>query len=187
MFAYCNNAPTNNLDDDGCRAIPLAVARLIHNKVCEHILQQLLNMGHQARTELCVVKTYPDDTMKLGRLDVYDYTENTYYEVKSVQASTTKRTERQLEKYNGAEPIIFSQGPISPGTQTLSGSFQYDIYDVTYYTTADGLVVYDAVVNPQRLKQSITSAVIAIGIGALVFGGLGAFGGAPGGLVLLPV
>ena len=52
---------------------------------------------------------------------------------------------------------------VSRGKEKVSGSFSYLIYDVRYYSVADGLVAYEAEINTERVMSGVTSALVMVG------------------------
>ena len=90
-FAYCNNDPILFYDSDGTSPITpilnLIDFSAIHKMVQISILKEL---GGTAKMEV-YVKT---DNGRIGFLDIYDLSNNWYYEVKSKGASQRATTER---------------------------------------------------------------------------------------------
>ena len=160
LFSYCENNPICNVDPDGYRLISPDIMRLIHNEVAKRVAAEV------GGTEgLYVKKTTSGGETKRGFLDVYDSKTNSYYEIKSMKSAFSKRTQRQMEKYDGAEPVNNSQGPITRGKEYVSGSFTFLIYDVHYQSVDDGLVAYETKINMEYVAAGAVATLwVFIGI-----------------------
>ena len=111
-FAYCNNDPILFYDSDGTSPITpilnLIDFSAIHKMVQISILKEL---GGTAKMEV-YVKT---DNGRIGFLDIYDLSNNWYYEVKSKGASQRATTERQMARYESSKVVSTGKRP-KPGT-----------------------------------------------------------------------
>lgn len=128
------------------------------------------------------MEVYVKGRLGVGFLDLYDLSTHQYYEVKSSRAAKRFHTQTQMVKYDNSliqdkrfekvEAICDS----SPrrGTQMITGSFAYGIYDVTFSKTQDGLIEYSVELNSQR---TLAEALVLVGL--LCY----ATGNVPGGAV----
>ena len=151
MFAYCLNNPVTNADETGCSpwgALSLWDYWAIHTEV------QLACLAlHGFDMEVSV----RNPAGKRGRLDLYDFKNNTYYEVKSERASKNPNTSLQMLRYDTS--MITAKRykdhnipqPPSRGTKYVSGTIVYGIYDVSYELREPGLIVYTPYVNWTRV------------------------------------
>lgn len=173
LFAYCFNNPINLVDYGGnwpYTALGLVDYYNIHNKV-----------QNQCRDNYGLIKeVYVKGPLGNGRLDLYDAVSNSYYEVKSKGAAYTitgnlrKSVQEQMEKYDVATiaskkvPSMKNTTP-NRGNKSVSGHFDYGMYDVNYRLEQPGLIVYTINLNQQRAAET---TLIALSIGlALVTGG----------------
>ena len=151
MFAYCLNNPVTNADETGCSpwgALSLWDYWAIHTEVQLECLAL-----HGFDMEVSV----RNPAGKRGRLDLYDFKNNTYYEVKSERASKNPNTSLQMLRYDTS--MITAKRykdhnipqPPSRGTKYVSGTIVYGIYDVSYELREPGLIVYTPYVNWTRV------------------------------------
>ena len=173
MWAYCLNNPVNMIDSTGTLPLSLHDYYIIHKMVQYHMLADL---GVGSYMEVYVVAQNGtidgrDITGRKGLLDVYDAQTGSYYEVKSEGAAERKSTKRQMARYDHsrvASPQRYksrnANSSLKRGTQAVSGSFTYGIYDVSYKLTEPGLVVYSCEINKSRVMNAIGVGVSLVGI-----------------------
>ena len=164
MFAYCNNSPVFMLDPFGESPFgPLGLADyyLLHKYV------QLLCVAEFGWD----MEVYVKGPLGTGRLDLYDYKTNTYYEVKTkttvnnakwlVDAQMTKYDHSQIAAQRYKDDNI-TDSP-TKGTAYVSGSFSYGMYDVYYSTYENGLIIYEPEVNYNRALKTAVALVLSLG------------------------
>ena len=173
MFAYCNNSPISLTDSTGSLPVGylvLADFYFIHKRVQRECKQ---NKGWE--TEVRVT-----GSGKNGRLDLYDSTLNTYYEVKSrgaaynISGNIRTSTDNQMTFYDQAtisSKKVPNANGLQPtrGNEYVSGSFEHGVWDVEYKLEKPGLIVYNTTLNSQRASKIVVIAV-AIGLAALTQG-----------------
>ena len=120
------------------------------------------------------MEVYVKGTEGRGYLDLFDSANREYYEVKSHFVANSRRTKKQMSKYNCAivqdtfgnrnkinEEYIGAD--IEPGKTVVGGYFQYGIYDIDYNSVEDGLIEYNISLNAERaLALGISAAAIAL-------------------------
>ena len=171
-FAYCNNDPILFYDSDGTSPITpilnLIDFSAIHKMVQVSILKEL---GGTAKMEVYVKA----DSGRIGFLDVYDLSNNWYYEVKSEKASGRKSTRDQMARYESSKVVSTGKSP-KPGQAKLSGSFSYGLWDVEYSSSSkkNGLVVYTPTYNWKKAASVGSGIAVAVGAALIVYytGGL---------------
>ena len=169
-FAYCNNDPILFYDSDGTSPITpilnLIDFSAIHKMVQVSILKEL---GGTAKMEVYVKA----DNGRIGFLDVYDLSNNSYYEVKSEKASGRKSTRDQMARYDKSKIVSTGERP-ERGQAKLSGSFSYGLWDVEYSSKEDGLVVYTPTYNWKKAASVGSGIAVAVGAALIVYytGGL---------------
>ena len=186
MFAYCVNNPIYLNDPHGNSSL-LPYLTLSDYQKIHSMVQLKVQMKKGWATEVGV-RTDRKNGYKFGRLDLFDPDTNTYYEVKSIGSAFTKNTRKQMERYDkskicGVWSLVFWQKyAATRGTEYVSGSFSYGMWDVEYSLQAPGLIVYTPTYNWRR--AGMTTAVIvlagAVAVG-VYYAGIGA-----GALILLP-
>lgn len=100
---------------------------------------------------------------------MYDAEHNQYYEVKHAPQYQSFLNSDQKKKYDSGIIVgklfigySFSESP-TPGTRKdISGSFQYQYWDVTYKSHGDGVITYEWKLNEHRYNQHVgTVATVA--------------------------
>ena len=167
MFAYCLNNPVNRIDEDGAYSdwFPFIISHdmgYLHRKVQQHIYINNPGLTLEKRTST-------------GRLDIYREKDNCFWEVKSntktngrgaALASILKYTTIDSKQKNFNE-VFGDSGVPTPGPAIFFGSFlepfSYSgmnyIYNVSYFSPCDGVVLYDiALVKtvPQKVAERAT-------------------------------
>lgn len=101
-----------------------------------------------------------------GFLDLYDNANEKFYEVKSNSPRNVKTGLKQMQKYDGAV-IPKTKGNIRAGVTKFSrnikpgddsnikDSFYYGFYDVSYYYSQPGLILYDVKPNMNRVAETL--------------------------------
>jgi len=162
MFAYCVNNPVCYYDPSGNSPfgrLTLADYKLIH-------LGVQLDCAFKTSWQMEVFVR--SQSGKIGFLDLYDLSSNAYYEVKSKGAASRITTELQMRRYDKSlvKDKRFSNNqitnPPSRGTQNISGSFPYGIWDVEYETARNGLIRYETNLNPKRVTVAGVLAIATI-------------------------
>lgn len=142
---------------------------------------------HKIVQGLCVadygwdMEVYVKSPLGVGFLDLYDYKNNQYYEVKSERAGQTVNTANQMLKYDTS--IISAKRyqdkniltPPTRGTTLVSGSFAYGLYDVTYKLNSAGLITYRCDLNSNR---TLALAIALVGVLCVATGNLPGAAGA---------
>ena len=162
MFAYCNNNPVNSLDENGHSPygkLTLWDYYLIHRMVQ---IECVIHRGYDMEVSV------KSANGKKGRLDLYDFSQNAYYEVKSEGASQSPNTPLQMQRYDSSvidakryESFNIVQPP-SRGTQYISGTLEYGLYDVHYELRAPGLIVYEPQINWSRVATYATVVALIV-------------------------
>ena len=169
LNSYCYNNPIRFVDIGG--ASPMDVLSLFDFRSIHQRVQEECHYRYGWAMEV-----YVKGEKGRGRLDLLDVTTNQYYEVKSHQASQSNRTKRQMEKYDVAtiqgsatillQPDLKKGESLCRGKRFVDDSFTHNIFDVKYYTVANGLIAYEAKINPQR--AAVLSLVgITVGVALL--------------------
>ena len=120
--------------------------------------------------EVYVVK-YTDSSQKeidkRGYLDLYDVATNTFYEVKSRGAyAATNGAKDQLERYSlsvveSRKVVLKPIDSPTPGSKLVSGTFEYGLYDVSYWSEVPGVIIYKPTLNDERAK-AYTSVIVTV-------------------------
>ena len=168
MFAYCNNNPCNYYDPYGDVLLPFPT--IADYYAMHQMVQMLVVMEYGFAMEVRISSPYG-----FGRLDLFDAENNQYYEVKHAPQHQQFMASHQKMKYDNArvtgtmlDGYSFS-GPPTPGTRTdISGSFQYQYWDVTYQSHGDGVITYEWALNEQRYNKHV--GTVATFAGAAVAG-----------------
>ena len=116
------------------------------------------------------MEVYVRGPLGRGSLDLYDYESNSYYEVKTKNTVNRAKplVDAQMAKYDSSQIKAkrYKEANItnSPtrGTEFISGTFCYGIYDVNYSTKENGLIIYDPVVNKSRSLQTAVVLVMVV-------------------------
>ena len=167
MYAYCGNNPIAKVDKNGCS--PTGILTLKDYYIIHKMVQVACVIRYGYDMEVYVRERKKNEKKgRIGYLDLYDFDNNMYYEVKSEAASGRKRTFSQMEKYDNSiieakryENYNITQSP-SRGTNCVSGTVYYGIYDVHYELREPGLIVYTTEVNWERaISLYVLAAVVA--------------------------
>ena len=162
-FVYCDNYPTNCVDPSG--ESPFGTLELWDYYLMHKYVQYLCVAEYGWDMEV-----YVKGPLGRGSLDLYDYESNTYYEVKTKNTVNRAKSlvDAQMAKYDSSQikarrykEAYITDSP-SRGTQFISGTFCYGIYDVSYTTKENGLIVYDPVANKGRSLQTAVVLVMAV-------------------------
>ena len=186
LFAYCNNNPANNIDQSG--QSPFSVLNLADYRIIHKMVQAFCMVEYNWDMEV-----YVKGPGSRGFLDLYDYRKNEYYEVKSEKIKNDGRTVRQMERYDGSV-IAASRykdaniiGSPKRGKTRVGGSFPYGLYDITYWSEGEGLIVYRWDLNGNRSMACAVALVMIFCAATGNFAGAGAAGtGFVGAGALLP-
>ena len=166
MFAYCLNNPVNVTDSNGND--PYGILTLFDKAVIHGMVQLKCAIDN-----LWVREIYVRGAKGKGFLDLYDPSNNSYYEVKSKKEAEKTRTKTQMAKYDVAKvqdtavnrlklDVINSNDVITRGKIAVSGTIQYGIHDVEYRLESPGLIVYDTKVNWERAAATAALAVLIV-------------------------
>ena len=154
MFAYCGNNPQNLSDPGGSN--PFGKLNLFDYWLIHKFVQAFVSLEYSLFTEV-----YVKGPLGRGYLDLYDYSNHSYYEVKSVGAASAPRTAFQILKYDTANKMgkpIFSQltniTKLSKGKYTINGDFTYGNYRAHYGSVAPGLIVYEPIWKEAQSQQA---------------------------------
>ena len=158
LFAYCNNNPANNIDQSG--QSPFSVLNLADYRIIHKMVQAFCMVEYNWDMEV-----YVKGPGSRGFLDLYDYRKNEYYEVKSEKIKNDRRTKDQMRKYD--KSVIAASrykdanitGHPKRGTTDVAGSFPYGLYDITYWSEGDGLIVYRWDLNGNRTMACAVALV----------------------------
>ena len=164
MFAYCGNNPVNRVDPSG--EDPFGILDLIDMKIIHGMIQIKIAIEYSWTMEV-----YVKGPMGRGFLDLYDSENGCFYEIKSEKEATRPRTKKQIKKYEVATvqdtignrlklSSIDTLSLVVPGNTAIDDSIQYGIYDVKYYLSEPGLIVYEHHVNWERAGRYAAAAVI---------------------------
>ena len=178
LYMYCKNNPIIYTDltghDPVKTVLKLADYRRIHGKVAD-MYCSWLGLNLKKSREVYV----KNKKGKRGFLDVYNYKNNTYYEVKSEKAGYKKSTADQMKRYDNS--IVQRNGKKPKrGKAKYDGIFYYGIWQVNYqaaFNVQKGLVTYTTKVSKQA-KELFK----AVAMGGLAAGGFYVFG--PGGALI---
>ena len=155
MFAYCYNNPVVYTDADGAAPWYLIIPYwgLIHRLVQQNILLKYSNMDLSMEVQIDL----PDG--KRGFADICSINTGEVWEIKSCGPASAFAAGR-LEKYrtgtlraNGKEVKI--------GEDAFENTFYYGNLEITYWTEAPGIVLYDFNIR-QPKKEHATQTVPAI-------------------------
>lgn len=157
LFAYCNNDPVNNIDQSG--QSPFSVLNLADYRRIHKMVQAFCMAEYNWDMEV-----YVKSSGSRGFLDLYDYRKNEYYEVKSDKIKRD-RIVPQMKRYD--KSVIAASrykdaniiGHPKRGTTDVAGSFPYGLYDITYWTKEDGLIVYHWDLNGNRTMACAVALV----------------------------
>ena len=180
MYAYCGNNPANYSDPNGCYIVPLpSIADYYHmHKAVQYDVVEQHGYG---------MEVYVIGSKGIGRLDLYDGTCNTYYEVKHQPAATGKIFDDQMTKYDNSHVTgwRFSEyqieGNVVRGDNHISGWTTYLYWDIKYWKAADGVIVYIWEVNETRYAQHMCVLATAFVAASLDYAN-SKTGGAPQGV-----
>ena len=157
MFVYCLNNPIFYIDTTGYTATPNLwdLARM-HRGVQYDIVEE---RGY-------AMEVYVRGSLGRGFLDLFNPICGQYYEVKSSGAANSVRTTTQMSKYDVASILDWRflgynlSYPITRGLDySISGSFVYKDWLVTYQLTTPGLIVYDYVQLDDGSESTVYSTV----------------------------
>ena len=161
MYAYCCNNPIAFTDSSG--QFPVLQPGLLDR----YFIHRKVQKDCQKKTGW-EIEVKVEGAKGNGRLDLYDKSKNSYYEVKSKGAAYTTVTKRvrkstrdQMEKYDVAGitdkrfPELENVVP-TRGTDYVKGTTQYFVWDIEYEYKEPGLIVYTLDQNSER-----TAAVVA--------------------------
>ena len=157
LFAYCNNNPANNIDQSG--QSPFSVLDLADYRIIHKMVQAFCMVEYNWDMEV-----YVKGPGSRGFLDLYDYRKNEYYEVKSDKIKR-ERIMPQMDRYD--KSVIAASrykdaniiGSPKRGDTYVAGSFPYGLYDITYWTKEDGLIVYRCDLNGNRTMACAVALV----------------------------
>ena len=162
MFAYCNNTPVNLVDREGMgpySAFTFNDYRVVHNMVRDEVARY-----YGWKTEV-----YVKGSEGRGYLDLYDAKNHRYYEVKSIGAADTSRTNNQLRKYNNAYVEDWRYKWSAPrsllqygGTRFGRRTLKYGMYDITYKTDYRGIIVYSYELNYNRALRVLGFCAVTL-------------------------
>ena len=168
MFAYCENAPAGQADPGG--AHPLIDIQIDDYYTIHLWVQLLIAQEFGWAIEIPVVS----GSGKRGRLDLYDPLNNEFYEVKSVKSA--EKAGKQIDRYSKStiksslRPQYNGRTPVKASKIVINEtSFEYGIYDVTYWQDKNNpaLILYRAEVNRGRQAGVIIASIALI---SLAFG-----------------
>ncbi len=179
MFAYCGNNPANYQDNGGDIPQPtLWEFYFIHRRV-----QELIVLAYGYAMEVFVTSPWGN-----GRLDLYNAANNQYYEVKSrgqYDTSPTSHLSEQMAKYDDSkiqswifESYDIPESPKRGTNSTISGSFRWGDWLVTYQYEENGVIIYDCRLKMQPDYQFepdpvVSGAVISVAAACALY----SFGG----------
>jgi len=175
QYAYCHNNPVIKADANGYSPwsprLSLADYWIIHSEVADNVA---LSISHD--TYLSGREVYENGIYGIGIVDVYDKYNNMYYEVKSIGAAFSNRTQKQMNKYDNSR-AKYQQNNLMRGTKQVKGFFCYGAWRIDYYLAQPGLVVYETSYSTELAKkaqlfQLALFAVITVGV--IVTGGAAA-------------
>ena len=167
MFAYCVNNPIRHVDSAGVSPVDLLTIGdyyVIHKMIqADCVLKYMWDM-----------EVYVSGPQGKGFLDLYDYRNNQYYEIKSKHAGGLPSTERQMQKYDVAKIKAkrYTNPPLespSRGFQFVTGKLTYGLWDVEYKWERPGLITYETKFNWQR-AGIYAAIVLSIGLGIVTEG-----------------
>ena len=161
MFAYCNNNPICLVDYSGespFGSLTLGDYYIIHKQI---------QFDCKCKTGWDM-EVYVSGSKGIGFLDLYDSTNNQYYEVKSDKAANRSSTSRQMEKYDVAlvKDIRYSDPATTPptrGMQYVTGTVEYGVWDINYRLSSAGLITYTPEYNWNR-AGTIAASLLIVGL-----------------------
>ena len=154
LFAYCDNDPVNRKDDGGniWKWLPFMESGdwgFVHTQVQLDILRwnKHRELGQEVETDIGT------------RMDIYSYLTGEVWEVKPYsngkgwELATIALESKYVGHYCGTQQII--KGAANAFTGSFSVTYKECTIDVTYWTPASGVVLYDFKTTRKRAQPEV--------------------------------
>ena len=152
LFVYCQNNPICMTDHNGeaaFGALDIVDYFIIHRMVQ---IKCVVENGWK-------MEVYVKGSLGRGFLDLYDTSNNSYYEVKSARFyyMFPSIVQEQMARYEAATIKSNGLSHPTPGTKYVTGKIFYGFYDIEYTLIKPGLITYTVKPNYWRVLATVVA------------------------------